>query len=113
MRAVTLDALLAERQWPAVSLIKIDVQGAEARVLSGAGEALRRFRPALFLEVDDEALRAMKADAGTLLHELEAQGYRIHRILKNHISAPMRIEEAVAMTVGGRYADFLLLHPQG
>ena len=32
----TVDDLLASRDWPEVSLIKIDVQGAEARVLAGA-----------------------------------------------------------------------------
>ena len=32
----TIDDLLSDRGWPEVSLIKIDVQGAEARVLSGA-----------------------------------------------------------------------------
>ena len=32
----TIDDLLAARGWPEVSLIKIDVQGAEARVLAGA-----------------------------------------------------------------------------
>ena len=53
----TIDDLLSDRGWPEVSLIKIDVQGAEARVISGARQALERFRPALFLEVDEEQLR--------------------------------------------------------
>src|SRR5262249_7918982 len=49
----TLDDLLRTRGWPEVSLIKIDVQGAEAQVLAGARETLDRFRPVLFLEVED------------------------------------------------------------
>ena len=32
----TIDDMLAARGWPEVSLIKVDVQGAEARVLAGA-----------------------------------------------------------------------------
>jgi FkbM family methyltransferase len=54
----SLDALLADRGWPTVSLIKIDVQGAEVRVLRGARETIRRFRPALYVEIDDGALTA-------------------------------------------------------
>ncbi len=36
-----------------VSLVKIDVQGAESMVLAGARSVLEEHRPALFVEVDD------------------------------------------------------------
>jgi len=39
----TIDDLLTDRGWPEVSLIKVDVQGAEARVLAGARRTLERF----------------------------------------------------------------------
>ena len=45
----TIDDLLASRDWPEVSLIKIDVQGAEARVLAGAVRTLENAGPALSL----------------------------------------------------------------
>ena len=63
----TIDDLLNDRGWPEVSLIKIDVQGAEARVLSGERQAIERFRPALFLEVDDQQLRQNGSSACELL----------------------------------------------
>lgn len=80
VRAVTLDSLLEERGWPEVSLIKIDVQGAEERVLRGATETLRRCRPALYVEVDDAALRQMGSSSERVLAHLQSAGYEICRV---------------------------------
>lgn len=46
---VPLDALVAD--WPAVHLLKIDVDGPELAVLQGARATLRRHRPAVVTEV--------------------------------------------------------------
>lgn len=108
--AVTLDALLAARSWPRVSLIKVDVQGAEERVLAGATETLQRLHPPLFLEVDDAALKAMDSSAEKLLQRLAAQGYTIRRLERGHVSPPVTIAEALPSCCNGRYTDFLFLH---
>lgn len=50
----TLDAFLAGRTVPAVSFIKIDVEGHEPRVLAGAQETLARHRPVVVIETHDE-----------------------------------------------------------
>jgi FkbM family methyltransferase len=46
---VTLDALLAEGTIAAPSVMKIDVEGAESRVLAGAKSLLQIARPQIFL----------------------------------------------------------------
>ncbi|HEV3355007.1 MAG TPA: FkbM family methyltransferase [Acidimicrobiales bacterium] len=72
MRAtgVTLDAFVAAHRLDSVDLVKIDVEGAEAQVLAGMSDTLRRHRPTLVCEV-------LTADAGKGLEEvLEPYGYR-------------------------------------
>lgn len=111
VKAVTLDELLAERGWPAVSLVKVDVQGAEWMVLRGARELIRRYHPALFLEIDDDGLRAFGAGAENLFRWLQEEGYRIHRIERGAVSPPMGIAESLARCQHGQYADFLFVRP--
>jgi FkbM family methyltransferase len=78
--AVTIDALLAEHDNPKVSLMKIDVQGAEMHVLRGASHMLERCHPALFIEVDDPGLRNQGSSAKELVDFLALRGYRAHRL---------------------------------
>ncbi len=73
--AVTLDGFLTENGGPVVSLVKIDVQGAEMRVLRGATQILARCRPALFIEIDDAAMRKQGSTAQELLSFLTDLGY--------------------------------------
>ncbi len=107
---VTLDGLLAERGWPTVSFLKIDVQGAESRVLAGAAQTLSRFRPALFIEVDDAALQRMGSSAAALHAHLGSLGYAPRRICQGKLSAALPPSELLATTTDGRYTDLLFLH---
>jgi FkbM family methyltransferase len=54
---VTLDQLVNSGRIPVPDYIKIDVEGAEARVLSGAMQTLTSARPKLFLATHGEAVR--------------------------------------------------------
>lgn len=104
--AVTIDELLEERGWPTVSLIKIDVQGAEERVLRGATRTLRELRPAIFIEVDDLALRSMGSSAEAVLDLLASHRYEANRVL-----AGRRVRATKADILhhcqGGTYVDLL------
>jgi FkbM family methyltransferase len=111
VRAVTLDGVLRERGWPKVALIKIDVQGAEERVLRGAMGALRELRPAVFMEVDEAALRAMGSSAESVLELMVSCRYESHRIVNRR---PLRVSraEAARLCSNGTYVDFLFLPMQ-
>ncbi len=73
-----LDAVVERLGLSHVDFVKIDVEGAEARVVAGATNVLEKMRPMLLLEVNDKALRAQGNCADTLLETLRDKfGYRI------------------------------------
>lgn len=63
-----------------VDLIKVDVEGAELRVLHGARETLERHKPHLMLEVQVERLGQFGNTPDQLLAFLESIGYQAYRI---------------------------------
>lgn len=82
VKITTLDRLVAERGLKA-DLIKIDVEGYEMEVLKGAAETLRTQRPLLFIEVDDELLRAKHTSPSAVIAFLEELGYKIFKAASN------------------------------
>lgn len=112
--AVTIDGLMAERDWPPVSLMKLDVQGAEYQVLAGSQETVRQFRPVLFIEVQEESLRRLGSSPEEVLGWATARGYSIHTLEKHGISSPEPLEEALRIVDQSRngYCDFLMLPSQ-
>lgn len=95
VRAVTVDGLAADDPRP-VSLLKIDVQGAEALVIAGSRRILERDHPALFVELDDTSLRRLGASAAELIETLAELGYRPHRLRRTGIGSAEPTAELVA-----------------
>ncbi len=60
IETVTLDEFASSHRPP--TFIKIDVEGGEAEVLEGAAATIRTFRPALFVEVHNDAARRRVAN---------------------------------------------------
>lgn len=58
-----------------IDLIKIDVEGYEMEVLAGAVRVLSKFKPALFVEVDNNNLVDQGSSARQLVIFLESRGY--------------------------------------
>ncbi len=72
----TLDEFVAERAINRLDLIKADVEGWELRALKGGEAALRKYTPALYLEVDG-ALMGRAGDTPADLFDFLGQlGYR-------------------------------------
>ena len=108
-RSVRLDTIMADLSWPAVSLVKIDVQGAEARVLEGARETLARNRPALVIEIDDRALEAFGSSARKIEERLADLGYRMFAADERTFRS--RLDPVRAAKIRSRlgYADFVFV----
>ncbi|MGK4583845.1 FkbM family methyltransferase [Kitasatospora sp. HPMI-4] len=75
----TVDGLCRRLRLRRVDFVKADVEGAEAAVLSGAGDTLLRHRPALLLEIEDRHLAKYGLDSGDLVHRLTDLGYAMYR----------------------------------
>lgn len=83
---VTLDSLVGDR---AVSLIKIDVEGAELRVLSGAREVLGKHRPVVVVETQDAtATRETGKILGAIGYEVVFIGGRTDNLVFAHPDGP-------------------------
>ena len=72
----TLDAFVAERGIERLDALKLDVEGAECRVFAGGQESLRRFRPAMLVELNPPCLERAGSSEQKLLGALSDLGYR-------------------------------------
>ncbi len=79
VEAVTLDAVFAV-SGPAPDVVKIDVEGAELRVLTGMAALLRDRAPRIFVEVHPEKMRAFRAEPGDVIARLADTGYSVCEI---------------------------------
>jgi FkbM family methyltransferase len=71
----TVDNLVRRHKVAALSLMKVDVEGAELLVLEGAKDTLLRFRPGLILELADVHLTKFKTTGQEILERLWQLGY--------------------------------------
>ena len=94
MRVRRLDEVLAAGSTPPVSVMKIDVEGAELAVVRGASQTIERDRPFVVFEENDPACGA---------HLAEAHGYRLFRITPDgyveHATAVGRAHDVMAPNV--------------
>jgi FkbM family methyltransferase len=107
--AVTVDDLV--RQYPEgrVSFIKIDVQGAELRVLQGATRTLTDARPAVLVELDETALRSQQASIEAVVEFLASYGYQGRLLLPGGLSPACSPAELVAGSLKYDYVDALFV----
>jgi len=73
----SIDSVLSEAGWPEVAALKIDAEGAEWEVLSGAEGALARNANAFLLVEVDGGVR--RQESLRLLRFLVSRGYRLSR----------------------------------
>jgi FkbM family methyltransferase len=79
----TLDDLIGEAgvaDSSRLSLVKMDVEGAEPLVLAGALRTLATFRPVVHFEVNEGSLRAAGKSSGEIADFFFALGYKLYEI---------------------------------
>lgn len=73
-----LDEWLRGQDICRLDLIKIDVEGAEHKVLQGGQETIRKFKPIILVELLDKALQYQGSSAGQVIQFLLDLNYRIY-----------------------------------
>jgi FkbM family methyltransferase len=76
VRVARLDDMVEELGLTRLDFIKADVEGWERRLLAGGERSLRRFRPALFLELEASRLERAGDSCAETWAFLRALGYR-------------------------------------
>ncbi len=74
----SLDVQAAAAGLTRLDVIKLDAEGAEHKVLSGARATLARFKPLILLELLDGALRHQGSSAAAVLDLLRELGYLVY-----------------------------------
>lgn len=92
IRLVTLDRFLEDHPAERVDVIKIDVEGAELAALRGAEATLKRFHPALIIEIQQESSLAAGYDQRAILEFLSPLGYEFFRIVRGGELLPVTAE---------------------
>ena len=94
--ALPLDEWAEAAALPRLDLIKLDVEGAEARVIRGADRTLRRHRPVLLVEYNPAcAASYFDQPADALFRELESRFEAIHALEED--GALMRLADWEAL----------------
>jgi len=105
--SVTLDQVAESAPSP-ISLIKIDVQGAEMLVLGGGQKTIDQHKPVLYIEVSPDDLQRFDTSATVLLAWISDHGYTFYQLTAD---APQAMTQAqvLAVTTEQGYGDFLCL----
>lgn len=108
-----LDDLARDEKLHQIDVLKLDVEGAEFRLLEGAGELLRHARPLILFEVFEEALRYQGASSELLLQLLSAAGYCFYAFdrgtgLPVPSTQPVICDNMIASPIERPIADHLL-----
>ena len=72
-----VDDVMNQLSYPEIDFIKIDVEGFELEVLKGAKQLLEKFKPELFIEMDDSFLNANNASIKQVIQFLSEMNYKI------------------------------------
>jgi FkbM family methyltransferase len=78
VQTLTLNEFAVEKKLARLDFIKIDVEGAEMRVLSGAEDVIRRFKPKMMIEINPPSLEDFGTSATELLQKIRDLGYVVY-----------------------------------
>lgn len=80
IQAVTLDEYMAGKNIQHIKLIKMDIEGAEFKALQGMQQTLKKYRPILLIELDEQILDRAKIFKDDIINFLKKFNYQMFAI---------------------------------
>lgn len=84
VRTVAVDELVGAGRLRPPTVVKIDVEGAEAAVLDGMAETIAAHRPVLVVEVDDADAAVAQRKYDALAARVSQAGYRVEQLARSY-----------------------------
>ncbi|MFI1992083.1 FkbM family methyltransferase [Actinoplanes sp. NPDC020271] len=75
VEVTTVDELVAQARLHRLDFVKIDVEGGELHVLHGAAETVDKFRPVMFIEIEERHTARYAYSPENVVEWLTARGY--------------------------------------
>lgn len=92
---LTLTRTLDSFAFPQVDFMKMDIQGSEVDALNGAGKTIGDSRPIMFIEIEQQHLKALGSSAQQLIEKILSLGYALYRIENeypcDHLCIPLEL----------------------
>ncbi len=83
VQARPLDAILEAAKVSKVDVVKIDVEGAELKVLKGGQSTLAKYHPVLLIELEEQYLNSMGTSSTEVKEFLQSYNYSYHGLFDN------------------------------
>jgi len=80
VKCITLDKFIKEKELKKVDIIKIDVEGAEVKVLNGMKKLLSTQSPKVLIEINEENLNALGSSKEDIYDFFKKLGYQAYDI---------------------------------
>jgi FkbM family methyltransferase len=97
---VTLDELFADRAFPAPTMVKVDVEGAEFPVLDGMAGLLATHRPTILCELDSSDASVLETKVRTFHSRMTDLGYEVRDLSPSYEGADWHVYHGLALTAG-------------
>lgn len=81
VRQISLDSL----KLPRLDFIKLDVQGSELNILKGGKDTITKYKPYMFMEIEEKQLRLFNLTSNDLIEYTKNLGYSLYKIVINSI----------------------------
>lgn len=105
IQVARLDDIVGENPLARLDVIKIDVEGAELKLLQGAAATLQRYRPLILFESSERTLQRQGASREELLDFLRSQDYELY-FFDPYSGLP-------SPATAGAYSDNMIAAPAG